>query len=174
MEFPMRTGWLRLLVLFGLSGLLVGSSTAADPADDLRFAVAAVRPVNASRVRGIVRMIWRHGECELSGRLNNLPPGNHLFSVRRFGDARSHDGLSTGPHRQPKSELPLTAGANGVAIIEQTWDGVSYDDLVGRSVVVQAGPPHRPIDGDRNQTHIIGVGVIGRGNPDWSYVRDRR
>ena len=139
----------------------------------VKYGVVVVSPTSRQRVRGRIRMVQEEDKIHLSGKLNNLAPGKHSLVIHRYGDMRSRDGGSTGK-QVPRGELgEIKAGENGVANFDFKLNDRMLDRLVGRSIVVIGDEAAVRDDPTGKTGPAVAVGVIGIGNIEWTYLKDR-
>lgn len=142
-------------------------------------AMARLEPTRGNTAAGTV-MLMQHGEhVMVHARLTGLKPNQeHGFHVHEKGDCSSGDGLSTGGHYNPTGQphgpqdaahhagdMPaLKADAEGKVDVTFHLDGVSLGsgpaDLLGRGIIVHAGPDDYKTQPTGNSGARIACGVI--------------
>lgn len=116
----------------------------------------AIAVLDMNGVRGVVKFEpGPQGSLAVKARLRGLSPGLHGFHIHEYGDLAAQDCVACGSHYNPRGSAhgdartaPRHAGDLGN--VEADPDGqVRYEvslprlklrDVVGRSVVVHAGP----------------------------------
>lgn len=182
-------------VVFGSVAALAmasGLSTAQDqqqPADhhqsaemDLpKLGIAVLMPTKGSKVRGNLRLVQAGDELRITGRVNNLTPGEHGFHIHQFGDRRGPDGTASGGHFNPTGHehgAPgstshagdlgnITANEQGVAKVDITTTDTKLHFVLGRAFVVHAGKDDLSSQPSGDAGGRVAVGVIGIGNPEY-------
>jgi superoxide dismutase, Cu-Zn family len=135
----------------------------------------------AGKIAGTVMFTDVEGGVKIEGTITGLEPNStHAFHIHEFGDIASTDGMSTGPHYNPMhmhhggpdsaehhaGDLGnIKADATGTAKVDATIQGISVagmtNPILGRGVVVHAGPDDLKTDPTGNAGGRIAVGVIG-------------
>ena len=142
-------------------------------------AVAELQPTKGNNTTGTVTFKQVDGKVRVAGDVKGLRPNQeHGFHAHEKGDCSSGDGLSTGGHFNPTGkphgtqdgehhagDFPaLKADANGVADVHFHLTGVSVGsgaaDLVGRGVIVHAGPDDYKTQPTGNSGARIACGVV--------------
>jgi len=142
-------------------------------------AVATLTPTMGNSAAGTVTFQQHGDHVMVVGKVSGLKPNQeHGFHAHEKGDCSSGDGLSTGGHFNPTGkphgtqdgehhagDFPaLKADANGVADVHFHLTGVSVGsgpaDLVGRGVIVHAGPDDYKTQPTGNSGARIACGVI--------------
>lgn len=174
---------LLVTLLSGCESEAHGTSIGTGPVEN---AVAVIRPVGDSNVRGTVRFELTTAGVKLTGQVTGLTPGKHGFHIHEFGDlTNAQDGSSAGGHYAPRGRAHgqptarerhigdlgnIEADANGIASIDMTDKLIELGgvhSILGRAVVVHAGEDTfgQPTGdaGDRVGFGVIGV-ASGNGN----------
>jgi len=158
---------------------------------DGETAVAVVETTNQrlapqDRVLGHVRFTQKNGKVHVTGRLEGLEPNStHGFHIHQYGDFTKMDGTSAGGHFNPKDtkhagpDAPahhagdlgnVTADDNGVVELDMMVDFLSISAgphaILGRAVVLHAGPDDLSSQPSGAAGPRIGVGIIGWANPE--------
>ena len=117
-------------------------------------AVAAVQPLGASTVKGLVLFTPLNHGVEISADVTGLTPGKHGFHIHEFGDCSATDGNSAGPHFNPEG---MPHGAPGSAASHAGDYGNLEADAAGHATLKFVS--HR-ITLDQSSTGILGRSVI--------------
>jgi len=176
-----------VVAMLGMSMLAACSTMAADEkkaddkaADKGPAAVAVIKGTEAHKdVKG--RLVLREvdGGVQVTGQISGLTPGKHGFHVHEKGDLSDPKLTSAGGHFNPggvKHGGPhseerhagdwgnIEADAKGVAKVEGVFKGVSLkgdqNGIVGRSIIVHAGPDDLKSDPSGNSGDRIAGAVI--------------
>lgn len=156
----------------------------ATPTEEPTLLIAVIQPTEDYTASGIVFFESVEDGVKVSGRIENLAPGDHGFHVHEFGDISAADGTSAGGHFNPGGEPHasrqsehrhvgdlgnITADEDGVAEFsfvdsELAMDGSS--SIIGRGLIV-----HRDADDLTSQPTgaagpRVGMAVIGVADPD--------
>lgn len=143
-------------------------------------AIAALEPLGDSGVRGTVQFTRVGSDrMRIRAQVEGLTPGPHGFHIHEFGDCSAPDGQSAGGHFNPEGkshggpEGPdhhlgdlgnIEADAGGRAAIAMTTDIITLDTgprgILGRSVIVHAGPDDLQTDPSGNSGARLACGVI--------------
>ena len=177
----------RILAIATLSAALAACASApppkAEPAPGHRIqrAVANIAPVSASLVSGRLSITAVDGGVRIEGELGGLGHGaNHAIHVHERGDCSAADGSSAGGHFNPAASAHGRAGsavhhlgdmdnlvtnAAGVATVDIRLQGVTLgsgaaNDILGRALVVHAGPDDYTSQPAGNSGPRVGCGVI--------------
>lgn len=146
-------------------------------------ATVRLLPTQGNVTAGEVRFEQHGRHLMVTGTVSGLKPNQeHGFHVHEKGDCSSADATSAGGHFNPMGQphghhagsarhagdLPnLKADAGGVARVSLHVDvltiGSGPADIVGRSVVVHAGPDDYASQPAGNSGARIACGVIARG-----------
>ncbi len=178
---------IRILVVTTLAVALAACASApppkAEPAPQHRIqrAVANIAPASASLVSGRLTITAVDGGVRIEGELGGLGHGGtHAIHVHERGDCSAADGSSAGGHFNPaaaahgRAESPvhhlgdmdnLSANAAGVATVNIRLLGVTLgsgaaNDILGRALVVHAGPDDYTSQPAGNSGARVGCGVI--------------
>jgi Cu-Zn family superoxide dismutase len=143
------------------------------------MAVATLTPTQGNSVRGLVMFHEMQGHLMVHAKLSGLKPGAEQgFHLHEKGDCASADGTSAGGHFNPDGkphgpqdaahhagDMPaLKADANGVVdqkfMLMGPTVGAGPTSIVGRSVVVHAGPDDYSSQPAGNSGPRVACGVI--------------
>jgi Cu-Zn family superoxide dismutase len=144
-------------------------------------ATAKLEATRGNAVSGTVQFRQQGDKMRIEAMLTGLSPGPHGFHIHEKGDCSSGDGMSAGGHFNPlgkahahptsperhAGDLPqLDAGADGQARLEAEVDllriGDGATDILGRAVVVHAGPDDFKTQPTGNSGARVACGVIAR------------
>ncbi|MEN9317340.1 MAG: hypothetical protein RIS35_3733 [Pseudomonadota bacterium] len=145
-------------------------------------ASTTLSPTQGNATAGTVRLEQHHHRLMVHAQISGLKPNaEHGFHVHEKGDCSSADGMSAGGHFNPggkphghfggsdrhAGDLPnLRADASGVAEMRVPVSGLTVGggatDVVGRSIVVHAGPDDYTSQPAGNSGARIACGVIAR------------
>lgn len=142
-------------------------------------AEAALSPTQGNAASGTVTFQQNGDKMMVYAMVTGLPPGAHGFHIHEKGDCSAADGSSAGGHFNPAGkahgyplhaqhhagDLPqLAANAKGEAWVEVTLDGLSIgggaNDIVGKGVIVHAGPDDFTSQPAGNSGPRVACGVI--------------
>ena len=144
-------------------------------------AAANIAPASASLVSGRLTITAVDGGVRIEGELGGLSRGGtHAIHVHERGDCSAADGSSAGGHFNPASTLHgragsgahhlgdmdnLAANAAGVAAVNLRLAGVTLgsgaaNDILGRALVIHAGPDDYTSQPAGNSGARVGCGVI--------------
>ena len=142
-------------------------------------ALAAVQPLGASTVKGIVRFTQLEHGVEIDADLAGLAPGSHGFHIHEYGDCSAADGSSAGGHFNPEGKPHggpdsaeahagdygnLEADASGHAVLKVVSHRITLEPgpngVLGRSVIVHAKADDLTSQPAGNSGPRIGCGVI--------------
>ncbi len=174
-----------LLGGFGCA-IAIGNDVQADGGGpDVDRAVCVLRGTAGNEsVHGVVTFEGRSGGVLVRARVEGLTPGEHGFHVHQWGDVDCPDGKCTGghfdpfgePHGAPDAPLRhvgdlgnLVAGPDGVADYERLDSRLRLEgpnSIVGRAVVVHAGPDDFSSQPSGAAGPRVAVGVIGIAPPE--------
>jgi superoxide dismutase, Cu-Zn family len=146
-----------------------------------KVGVAMLLPTATNKVRGTLKLVQQGDDLKITGKINNLTPGEHGFHIHEFGDRRAADGTSAGGHFNPfghehgaPGEMShvgdfgnIVANEEGVAIVNVVAKNTALHFVLGRSFVVHAGVDDLKSQPAGNAGPRVAVGVIGVGNPDF-------
>ena len=162
---------------FGVLSLFSFSDLLAD--ETVTKAVALISPLQGNSVKGKVTFTAVNGGTQIVADLEGLAPGDHGFHVHQYGDCSAPDGSSVGDHFNPthkKHGCPnspehhvgdmgnIKADQNGRAHYDAINQDIRLDgmnSIIGRSVIVHAGPDDCTSQPAGNSGAKIGCGVIG-------------
>lgn len=152
----------------GMHGMMAG-----------QMAVATLTPTQGNNVRGLVMFHEMQGHLMVHAKLSGLAPGSeHGFHLHDKGDCASADGSSAGGHFNPDGkphgpqtaahhagDMPgLKADANGMVdqhfMLEGPTLTAGAGNIVGRSVIVHAGPDDYATQPTGNSGARLACGVI--------------
>lgn len=145
-------------------------------------ATATLAPTQGSATAGTVRLEQQADRLMVYARVTGLKPNaEHGFHVHEKGDCSSPDAMSAGGHFNPAGrphghfggtdrhagDLPnLRSDASGVAEMRVPVTGLLLGsgsaDVVGRAIVVHAGPDDYTSQPAGNSGPRIACGVIAR------------
>jgi Cu-Zn family superoxide dismutase len=142
-------------------------------------AVATLEPTKGNTAAGTVTFQQQGDKVKVEAKLTGLPPNSeHGFHAHEKGDCSSGDGMSTGGHFNPSGkphgpqdadhhagDMPgIKADASGNASASFTLSGVTIgsgtSDLVGRGLILHAGPDDYKTQPTGNSGARIACGVI--------------
>ena len=142
-------------------------------------AVATLEPTKGNTAAGTVTFQQKGDRVMVTANVTGLPPNSeHGFHAHEKGDCSSGDGMSTGGHFNPNGkphgpqsadhhagDMPgLKADANGNAQASFELTGVTIGtgaaDLVGRGLIVHAGPDDFKTQPTGNSGARVACGVI--------------
>ena len=159
----------------------------ADPAHDHaevdvpQLGVVTMTPTKGNKTRGMLRLIQQGNDLRVTGKINNLTPGEHGFHIHEFGDLRGTDGTAAGGHFNPHGKehgAPgesshvgdlgnITAGQDGVATVDVVAKNTKLHFVLGRAFVVHAGKDDLQSQPSGDAGPRVALGVIGVGNPEF-------
>ncbi|RQP23669.1 superoxide dismutase family protein [Piscinibacter terrae] len=142
-------------------------------------AVATLEPTKGNAVAGTVTFQQKGDKVLVTANITGLAPNSeHGFHAHEKGDCSSGDGMSTAGHFNPSGkphgpqdhdhhagDFPgLTADASGNVNTSFELSGVSIgsgtSDLVGRGLIVHAGPDDYKTQPTGNSGARVACGVI--------------
>ena len=142
-------------------------------------AVATLEPTKGNTAAGTVTFEQKGDRVLVTAKVTGLPPNSeHGFHAHEKGDCSSGDGMSTAGHFNPNGkphgpqsadhhagDMPgLKADASGNAQASFELTGVSIgsgaSDLVGRGLIVHAGPDDFKTQPTGNSGARVACGVI--------------
>lgn len=142
--------------------------------------VAVLKATKGNKVRGRLTLKQTKDGVRITGRVNNLTPGEHGFHIHEFGDLSSPDGKSAGGHFNPDGHDHagpdaekrhagdlgnITADDEGVANVDILQKGLKLHFVIGRSFVVHAGKDDLQSQPSGDAGPRVAVGVIGIAQP---------
>lgn len=173
-----------LLFLLTLPHTDVSAMSQSPKKEEVRSAVAVIRPTPGNSTGGVVRFEQEGTKVVINGRIEGLRPNSlHAIHIHEFGDATAPDAMSAGSHYNPEGHdhgLPhsemrhagdfgnLQANASGVAEISMDTTLISinghHNPVLGRAVIIHAEEDDggQPVG---NAGPRIGIGVIGIAQP---------
>lgn len=143
-------------------------------------AVAVLVPTEGSTVRGVIRFEQGPEGVRVTGVVAGLEPGPHGFHIHEFGDRRDPAGASAGSHYNPGGHRHggpedqekhagdlgnIEANAEGQARVDVPAPWLNLHHILGRSVVVHAGPDDLKSQPSGDAGGRVAVGVIGIAQP---------
>ena len=172
------------MTLLTAGAMLIGSEPRAERHEvepDLpKQGVAVLYPTRGHQVRGMIEFTETQSGVRIKGLVRGLEPGKHGFHIHEFGDLRSPDGTAAGGHFDPaghKHGAPgdeehhygdlgnITADDEGVANIDMTADWMKLHFILGRGLVVHAGPDDLQSQPSGDAGDRVALGVIGVAQP---------
>ena len=172
-----------LLLLVSVSIALVSCDLIREtgiPSTSAQQAIAVIGPSSGSELTGTAMFTQSGDTITLTIGIYNVSPGLHAVHIHEKGDCSSPDGTSAGGHWNPtnvahgkwgEGEFHLgdigniTVGEDGTGTIELTTDlwemGTGSDiDIVGKGIIVHAGPDDFTSQPSGNAGARIGCGAI--------------
>ena len=162
---------------FASCALLLSACATMEPAGP--SASAVVRPASGTQVHGSVKFTQIGKRVRIDAEIAALSPGPHGFHLHEKGDCSAADGMSTGGHFNPHGKKHggpdsperhagdmgnLKADEYGKAALSLMVDGISVgkgaDGVIGRAVIVHAGPDDLRTDPTGNSGGRIACGVV--------------
>lgn len=145
-----------------------------------KHGVALMVPTKGNNARGILRLVQQDKDLQITGQIRNLTPGEHGFHIHEFGDLRSPDGTSAGGHFDPHGHehgAPgedshmgdlgnITAGEDGVAMVDVTAKNTPLHFILGRAFVVHGDEDDLESQPAGDAGPRVAIGVIGVANPE--------
>lgn len=154
-------------------------SACATMAPDGPSATAVMRPASGSQVHGSVKFTQVGTRVRVDAEIAALSAGLHGFHIHDKGDCSAPDGMSAGAHFNPaakKHGAPdspdrhagdlgnLKADEYGKATLSLLLDDISVgkgtNGVIGRAVIVHAGPDDLKTDPTGNSGGRVACGVI--------------
>jgi len=147
-------------------------------------AIAVFTATKGNDTSGWVMFEKVPGGIKVTGRIENLTPGEHGFHVHQYGDLRKDDGTGTGGHFNPMGtphagrDAPVrhvgdmgnvTANQNGVAEFSFVDDDLAFEgasSIIGRGLIVHAGKDDLTSQPSGAAGPRVGMAVIGWANPE--------
>lgn len=147
-------------------------------------AKTSLAATEGNSVKGDIKFASAAGGVKISGTLEGLKPGGvSAFHVHEKGDCSAPDASSAGPHLNPDGkphgnmsagehhagDMPnISADENGKAKVELTVPGLEIGtggpkDVIGKALVVHAGPDDYTSQPAGNAGGRIACGVIEKG-----------
>jgi Cu-Zn family superoxide dismutase len=173
----------------GLLACALVTGCASGGGDGTRYddpsAIAVLEPTEGNTVRGAVDFVRKGGEVLVTTNLSGFAPNTtHGMHIHEVGDCTARDGSSAGEHFNPATTEHggtsgssrhagdlgnVTADDKGFVHSTVKVDGLAFgtgtDSIVGRSLIVHAGPDDLKTQPAGNAGARIACGVITR-NPD--------
>lgn len=119
-------------------------------------ASTVLRPTKGNKTRGGVMFAKTKDGVKVTARVSGLTANQkHAIHIHEYGDIRQPDGKGTGGHYNPMGHdhgLPdkdkrhggdlgnLSADGEGKAVYTLTVKNITIDEILGRGVIVHAGP----------------------------------
>jgi Cu-Zn family superoxide dismutase len=143
-------------------------------------AVAVLVPTEGNTVRGVIRFEQNRNGVRVTGVVAGLEPGLHGFHIHEFGDRRDPNGVSAGGHYNPSGHKHggpqdtekhagdlgnIEANAEGEANVSVAAPWLNLHHILGRSVVVHAGPDDLKSQPAGDAGGRVAVGIIGIAQP---------
>lgn len=143
-------------------------------------AEASLAPTQGNNAGGQVSFTQADDGVRVEARINGLTPGGHGFHLHEKGDCSAPDATSAGGHFNPTGkphghpdkgdhhlgDLPmLNADSSGRASLATVASGLTIGDggstdIIGRAVVVHAGPDDYTSQPAGNSGGRVACGVI--------------
>lgn len=142
-------------------------------------AFASLRPLKDSQAHGEVTFTQKGNKVLVKAEVGALTPGLHGFHLHEKGDCSASDGMSAGAHFNPHKKRHggpqdaerhggdlgnLKANEYGKATLTLEVDGISLgtgpDNIIGKGVIVHAGPDDLKTDPTGNSGGRVACGVI--------------
>jgi superoxide dismutase, Cu-Zn family len=141
------------------------------------YLAAKINPTQGNSARGEVRFYKVENGVRVVASIEGLTPGKHGFHVHEKGDCSAPDGSSAGghfnpagaPHGSPDAGPTarhagdlgnVEAGADGKASYDRVDSVLTYDSLLGLSVLVHAGEDDFTSQPAGNSGARVGCGII--------------
>ncbi len=166
-----------LLLSVTFSGCqMQGDGHASHEEKELQSAVCNLTPTAGNNARGMITFTSMDGSVKVEADLFNLSPGDHGFHIHEWGDISAADGSACGGHFNPGGHEHagrdshdrhmgdlgnLTADRSGYAHAEFFDEHIELGVIVGRSIIVHAGPDDFKSQPSGNSGPRIAQGVIG-------------
>jgi Cu-Zn family superoxide dismutase len=143
-------------------------------------AVAVLVSTQGNTARGVIRLQQVGDGVHVTGIIAGLEPGLHGFHIHEFGDRRDPMGAFAGAHYDPNGHRHGGPGdeehhAGDLGNVEANEDGEAEVDvqapwlilhhILGRSIVVHAGPDDLKSQPSGDSGGRVAVGVIGIAQP---------
>ncbi len=145
-----------------------------------RRAEAVIEGKSGSKLTGHAMFIMKKDTVKLELTVENAPPGTHAVHLHEKGDCSAPDAMSAGPHWNPTNAAHGQWGHNpfhrgDIGNIEVGKDGKGRTtletdlwsiggkpetDVLGRAIVVHAGPDDFVTQPTGNAGGRIGCGVV--------------
>lgn len=159
------------------------ATTGSDTTNEPLRATAQLKPTKGSKTLGEVTFEQTGGKVHVIALVKGLVPGQeHGFHIHEVGDCSAADAMSAGghfnpygkPHGAPGSghagDLPslkgVKSGKSGSGKLDVLVEGITVAagpaSIVGRSVVVHAGPDDFKTQPTGNSGARLACGVITR------------
>lgn len=171
-----------LRTIVGVALLCAGASAVpardSGPDDARPAAIARLGPTAGHRASGTVRFFAQEEGIRVLAEFTGLTPGDHGMHIHENGDCSAPDASSAGDHFNPKhakhgdraaSERHagdlgnITARDDGTAHLEYVDTHLSLsgpDSIIGRSVIVHAGPDDLTSQPSGNSGARVACGII--------------
>ena len=176
MEFKGEPVMHRIVLSSACAFMLAGCATSEPDGPSVS---ATVRPASGSNVTGRVKFTQVLSRVRIDAQLNALTPGEHGFHVHEKGDCSAADAMSAGGHFNPHGQKHggletrvrhggdlgnVTADVNGRVNTTLWAEGISISTgrtgIIGKAIVVHAGPDDLVSDPAGNSGGRVGCGII--------------
>lgn len=136
-----------VLAIAGVSLLAISAGVAVGHGDQRDTAKAVLHDVNGERV-GVVKLTENRGTVRVRVQVHGLAAGFHGFHVHDVGDctppftsALGHFNPGAAGHPGHAADMPvLLVNADGTAEAQFASDRYRLADVIGRALIVHAGP----------------------------------
>jgi Cu-Zn family superoxide dismutase len=147
--------------------------------ETIQRAVAVLSPTEGSFVHGTVTFSQEGLGLHVSADIEGLTPGKHGFHIHQFGDLSAPDAKSAGGHFNPDNQRHgsptdqarhvgdlgnIVADSAGKAHLDWTDTLIKFSgahNIIGRAVIVHAGPDDLSTQPTGNAGARVACGVIG-------------
>ena len=164
------------LFFLGTAYRVFGQTTGDQP---IVKAVAVLYPTSGNKAAGVVTFTKKANGIEVVADVEGLSPGLHGFHVHQYGDCSAPNGDSAGGHFNPEGMRHgaptskerhvgdlgnTTADKDGKAHLEWTDNLMTFegrDSIIGRGLIVHAGPDDLTSQPAGNAGPRVACGVIG-------------
>ncbi len=153
---------------------------APQAAGEERRAEAVIEAKSGSKLTGHAMFVQKNGRVALDLTIENAPPGTHAVHLHEKGDCSAPDAMSAGPHWNPTNvahgqwghdpfhrgdigNVEVGKDGKGRTTLETdlwTIGGKPETDILGRAIVVHAGPDDFVTQPTGNAGGRIGCGVV--------------
>lgn len=175
---------MKSLILFLIISVFVGfgckdTEIKFGESNEVKKAVAVLKPINGSGVSGIVYFNSKEGILELIADINGLSKGEHGFHIHQYGNLLAEDAGSTGgiyDYRKMNNELKNTketppGNLGNIYALNDSLAQLKKDifslnltgvnSIIGRSVVVHEKEDDYSSEPCGNAGKILAAGIIG-------------
>lgn len=136
-------------------------------------AVAIIRGGDTDpAIHGQARFYQKRGGVLIAVQVQGLPEESDFFALhiheggscsgKGFSDTDGHYNPEKVPHPQHAGDLPPLLNCHGMAYLVSLTDRFSLPDIIGRTVVIHAGPDDFHTQPAGNSGEKIACGVIRR------------